>query len=172
MTRPIFLPILARELAAIIREEWPDAARQHMTPGSTALAGLGADALADGTIVFTLDGRQWVTATGSPAALRALSSLADRLEHRGVVVSREGGVRVIGWAVAASEWRDPGSKVVRLRGSYVVAVRHLDAIDPRRIAYDAEVMRAQEERRGKESAPRGSAGTVDRGRMAMGRRTT
>jgi hypothetical protein len=93
---PLTLPCDHDELVAIVRREWPGAARKH-----------GVD-----PALLTLDvenGRPWATwvlGLGTdyvgltPLVSRALDALADLLEDAGLAIDRSDDVLVLGWAAA------------------------------------------------------------------------
>lgn len=148
---PLTLPVDPATLDRLAAEEWPDAARQHGVDPDRVLV----DATRDGTLIA-----RWSLAAGwrggeheEPAALRALSSLADALEWRGLVVARDGAaVRVVGWAAAPAdpdvepEWTNACAHPLR-RYRGLVRIASLDPWDPRRKAHEDAVAAARLERR-------------------------
>ena len=156
---PLVLANAPARLEQLVAEAWPDCAR-----------GEGVDPAQVRVVVYSRGGGHalgyeatisHLTLPARVAAIdRALSRLADELEWRLLVVDREGGLRVLGWA-AAEMWRhvspsgivvwqgpDRGERMMRglRRERYLVALSDLDPVDPRRRAYEDAAFAAREER--------------------------
>lgn len=156
------LPISPSALSAIIAAEWQG------ERGVARLAGVDpesirAETVGAGYLNWTSD--EPVEGMSRAVADRALLSLADALEARGLVVDREGGVRVKGWAAEHAR----GVDFIRhdtVNG--LVRIIDLPPSDPRRSAHDSEVLRARLARAEAARGPVGSPGTRNKGEMKMG----
>lgn len=164
---PLTLPITSPALSAIIAEEWPG------ERGVTRLAGVDpesirAETVGAGYLNWTSD--EPVEGMLRAVADRALLSLADALEARGLVVDREGGVRVRGWvAIAYRVLCDDERCMARHdHGDRLRRIIDLPPSDPRRSAHDSDVLRARLARAEAARGPVGAAGTRNKGEMKMG----
>lgn len=168
------LPIYSPALSAIIAEEWPG------ERGVAKLAGVDPDLI---RVVFedlwtiggfdletdvvepTKQAYNYARATDVKRAIRcALLSLADALEARGLVVDREGGVRVRGWA-ATDSLRYGLPKMLRRW----VDLEAASPWDPGVKAWRESVLRSRLSRDDAARGPVGAAGSMGKGEMSMGR---
>lgn len=189
---PLFLPIPPHDLDRIIREEWAG------TPGATdgsergvaRLAGFDPDrgfaaAGDDGLLhLCWLTTAEYVTGEERAASRRALLSLADALEDRGLVVDREGGgIRVVGWAAARCDTCNGHGRIDARSGEPDVAgepcddcgslglvrIASLPPFDSRAASHFSAVLSARLARAEAGRAKPGEPGTEHKGEM-MARR--
>lgn len=158
----LFLPIPPPDLARIVREEWEG------ERGVARLAGVDPgdlDVRMTGAILcpYALTPVGW--AMMMSVVNRAILSLLDALEARGLAVEREP-ARVLGWA-AVDELAGWGSGLPPYR---LVRIVDLDPCDRRLLAHDAALFEARSARleaaRGPVAEDPKRAGALERHRAA------
>jgi hypothetical protein len=148
-------------LAATVARLWPDIAREAGMLTRRGVAGVETGEL----YVASAGGTSLDIEREHEAAARALSHVADALEASPhyYAVSRDGGVRVLGWLAVPSTYPDFVGCLVTVR------VASLDIRDSRRQAHDDAALAARQARQIAAMAPPGAAGTQGRGAMAAAR---